>query len=280
MGHLDPKNSLKVGDTVHKGDVVGDNSTGNGQWAAHCHYDILTYLPSVWTEYVIGKSKDWVAGHYDDPRGMEREVLPMYDHLGYGWLEDANYSGGHAFHSGLDLNGKGSGNADLGDPITSPVDGVVRYVYDGSGSNGGWGGLVVIEEKIIEDPMNKEFVEQVALICGKKKDFYGENLNEKEQKDAAERIKEFREEMDGDAMVDAEKIKELEKERDSAIESLRKKTEDYDSVSEKLRDAEAKLSQSQKIEEGAVEATENWETIKKIAQSIKKVAQAIKDSLK
>ncbi len=273
MGHLDPKNSIKVGDTVHKGDVVGANSTGNGQWAAHCHYDILTYVPSAWTEYVIGKPKAWVEGHYYDPRGMERDVLPTYDHLGYGWLEDANYSGGHAFHSGLDLNGKGSGNADLGDPITSPVDGVVRYVYDGSGQNGGWGGLVVIEEKIIEEPMNKDFVEQVALSCGKSKDFFGENLNEKEQKDAAERLKDFREEKE--VTVNA-----IEKERDSAVESLRKKTEDYDSVSEKLRDAEAKLSQSQKTEEGAVEATENWETIKKIAQSIKKVAQAIKDSLK
>ncbi len=93
--------------------------------------------------------------------------------------------------------------------------------------------------KPLNEPMNKDFVEQVALLCGKKKDFYGENLNEKEQKDAAERLKQFREDMDGDAMIDAEKIKELEKERDSALESLRVQKTQVAVLKENLRQCTA-----------------------------------------
>ncbi|MDY0302932.1 MAG: hypothetical protein RBR98_04010, partial [Candidatus Moranbacteria bacterium] len=45
-----------------------------------------------------------------------------------------------------DLNGAGSGNADLNDPINSATDGEVVYIYNGTGKNGGWGKLIVIKE--------------------------------------------------------------------------------------------------------------------------------------
>ena len=46
--------------------------------------------------------------------------------------------------------------------------------------------------------MNKDFVQEVALSCGKSKDFFGDNINEKEQQDAAKRLKEYREELETD----------------------------------------------------------------------------------
>ena len=228
IGHIKPEKSLKIGAIVRSEDVVGENSTGNGQWAAHIHYDILTYEPSKWTEYVIGKSKEWIIAHYADPRGFEKSVLPTFDHLGYGWLSPAVYSGKNAVHPGLDLNGKGSGNDDLGDPVHSPCTGVVRYVYHGEGANEGWGGLLVIEEKIIEQPMKKEFVEAIEKLVGEE---YGDNLNEKEQDDAAKKIKKVREE----AEDRLQRIYTLEEERRELIYTL----------DEERRELSAKLSQCQ-----------------------------------
>lgn len=147
---------VKVGDEIKKGQKIAKNGTGNGQWYAHCHFDILKYRPVSFTEFCVGKSKEWVKDHYADPRGLEKTVMPTFHHLGYGWLEDAQYSGGHAFHPGLDLNGAGSGNADLNDPIFSACDGVVVYAYGGTSTNGGWGDMIVIEE--IEE--EKELVEE------------------------------------------------------------------------------------------------------------------------
>lgn len=159
LGHVEPNVKVKKGDHVKKGQLVAFNGTGNGQWPAHCHYDILTYKPASWGEYVIGKSKQWVKDHYADPRGNERVVMHDFDHIGYGWLQDAQYAGGHAFHPGVDLNGPGSGNLDLGDKLYSPVDGVVEYVYAGTGKNSGWGPMVVILEQ--DGPSTTNFPTEV-----------------------------------------------------------------------------------------------------------------------
>lgn len=166
---------VKVGDRVKKGQLIAKNGTGNGQWMAHCHYDILTYLPKVWTEYCIEKSKDWVKAHYADPRGNEKIVMPTFHHLGLGWLEYWDYDSqskktvgakSPCFHPGLDLNGPGSGNADLDDPLHSACDGIVAHVYSGTSRNAGWGDMIVIEEIVeeskIEAPIPK--VDEVVPI--------------------------------------------------------------------------------------------------------------------
>lgn len=54
----------------------------------------------------------------------------------------------------------------------------------------------IYEPIINNEIMNKDFVEQVALSCGKSKDFFGDNINEKEQEDATKRLKEARETID------------------------------------------------------------------------------------
>lgn len=170
-GHVD-KIIVKVGDTVKCGQLIAKNGTGNGQWYAHCHADGLKYKPAKWTEYCIGKSKEWVKDHYSDISEYAKTIMPTFHHLGLGWLEYWDYDtqskktvGARkpCFHPGLDLNGVGSGNADLNDPIHSACDGVVVYIYSGTGSNEGWGDMIVIEEKKEEIIISEE-VEDVKPI--------------------------------------------------------------------------------------------------------------------
>jgi murein DD-endopeptidase MepM/ murein hydrolase activator NlpD len=44
------------------------------------------------------------------------------------------------------MNGKGVGDADFGNPIYSPVDGVVTYEKRTWSYNGGWGNVIVIQK--------------------------------------------------------------------------------------------------------------------------------------
>jgi len=159
LGHIEP--SVTIGQRVKAGQQVGTNGTGNGQWSAHCHYDILIEKPASWNTFVIGWSRVSVEKAYKDPRPYRDIVMPTFDHYGYEWLEDAQYNGGHAYHPGIDLNGPGAGNADLGDPICSPVDGVVVHVHKGTDGHGGWGDMVVIEEITEVEPMKMKIPEDV-----------------------------------------------------------------------------------------------------------------------
>ena len=105
------------------------------------------------------------------------------------------------------------------------------WQYTSNGAIDGISGRVdlnLVKDNFLKIPMNKDFVEQVAFSCGKRKDFFGDNINEKEQKDAAERLKDFREEKE--VTVNA-----TEKERDSAIESLRVKTSQIEVLKENLK---------------------------------------------
>ena len=241
LGHCEPQ--VKEGDIVKKGQQVATNGTGNGQWPAHCHFDIFKEKPSAWTNFVVGWTKEQVEAVYADPRGLEKTVMPTFDHYGYEWLQDAYYSGKHAFHSGIDLNGKGSGDADLGDPLCSPVDGTVVHVHKGTDSNGGWGDMVVIEESIVKDEtMNKDFVEQVALSCGKDKDFFGENINEKEQDDATERLKTYREDQEQALSESESKVSTLTSENSTLKASVSTLTTARDSYKAQVDELKKELS--------------------------------------
>lgn len=115
---------------------------------SHLHLDCFKIKPTQWTNYVIGKSIEFVEENYDNPGPYVTPTIPtLFDHPGYGWLEKANYSGNSAYHSGIDINGPGAGNADLGQPIYSVCDGEVKFIYDGTGANGGWGKLIIIKEQ-------------------------------------------------------------------------------------------------------------------------------------
>ena len=64
---------------------------------------------------------------------------------GYGWLQKiANGSP----HPGLDINGLGGGNTDIGYEYTSDCDGKVIYVSETTKMDG-WGKMVVVEEDVV-----------------------------------------------------------------------------------------------------------------------------------
>lgn len=145
LGHLQTI-TANVGQRVKKGDKVGTNGTGNGQWPAHLHYDCPKKELKSWTSYVFGWTKQEVADVYADPKQWRKLVAPWFDHFGWEYLELATYGTKKCYHPGEDLNGKGAGNADLGMIIYSPCDAEVVYAYLGTGSNAGWGQLLVLKE--------------------------------------------------------------------------------------------------------------------------------------
>lgn len=114
----------------------------------------------------------------------------------------------------------------------------------------------------VEDPMKKEFVKAIEDLVGKD---YGDNLNEKEQEDAAKRLEEKREVI----KAQDKKILDLNDELEKSIDVRNTQAKIILELDEKLRDTEAKLAQSQQVEDGAEEAQGVWEAIKKIAQAIK-----------
>ncbi len=145
-GHLNSV-AVKMGEKVIHGQKIGTNGTANGQWSAHLHYDCPKSFLS--TGYVFGMTLAQVKQAYADPYQFVEKAkdIPMqFDHLGWDYLEPATYGAKKCFHPGIDINGKGSGNADLNLPIRSVCAGEVVYVYDGVGTNGGWGKLIVIKQ--------------------------------------------------------------------------------------------------------------------------------------
>jgi murein DD-endopeptidase MepM/ murein hydrolase activator NlpD len=60
------------------------------------------------------------------------------DHYGYIFQEYASYPGGWVYHPGVDFNGVGAGDADLGLAVAAVADGIVRYA-----DTSNWGGIVV-----------------------------------------------------------------------------------------------------------------------------------------
>lgn len=113
-----------------------------------------------------------------------------------------------------------------------------------------------------EDSMKKEFVKAIEELVRKD---YGDNLNEKEQEDAAKRLEEKKEVI----KAQDKKILDLNDELSEANAVCRAQLERMQEVERKLRDTEAKLAQSQQVEDGAEEAKGIWEAIKMIAQKIK-----------
>lgn len=154
---------VKVGDKIKRGQKIGTNGTGNGQWPAHLHFDCPNEKLKNWTGYVFGMSKEQVAKLYSIPHEFIKIVYPEFDHYGWRYLELADYDGKKCYHPGLDLNGPGAGNADLGDDIFSACDGVVVYAYDGKESNAGWGKLLVIQEAV-EEPKPEPKQDEVVPI--------------------------------------------------------------------------------------------------------------------
>ena len=162
---------VKEGDIVEIAQPIGTVGTGNGQWSAHLHFDKITKRLASWTNYVFGMTENDVKAIYADPTPDMKTVFPEFYHYGYKYLEFANYGTASApkncFHSGIDLNGKGAGNADLGDPIYSACYGKVVYAYNGADANGGWGKMIVVEQ--MEKPEFMQTLEATTELTPEQK---------------------------------------------------------------------------------------------------------------
>lgn len=148
LAHLEDV-KVKKGDKVRKGQPIATiGSTGNST-SAHLHWDKARTNQG--KGYVNGWSKDEVKNVYIEPT-PEKNIPINFSHYGWSWL--GWY--GKGYHPGVDLNGPGGGNSDLGNTIYSPVDGEVVYAYSGGRYNSGWGNLIAIDDNFKKDNMNKE----------------------------------------------------------------------------------------------------------------------------
>lgn len=150
FAHCD-KNLVKKGDKVVAYTTpIGTIGTGNGQYYAHLHYSESEGLsPAELKAYISGWSKEKVKKYYKEPNvdfnkmfGTKMDV----GNFGYGWLQWVGYG----WHPGVDVNGLGGGNTDFGMKFKSPVNGEVIFEERTWFKNGGWGNLIIIEEKELE----------------------------------------------------------------------------------------------------------------------------------
>lgn len=146
FGHMD-RNLVKKGDKVQQYVTpIGTVGTGNGQWYAHLHFSISEGLTPAQLKAYVVKDKSFVEKHYEDPRWVDFNKMfgtkVDVGNFGYDWLQWIGYG----YHPGVDVNGLGGGNTDIGMPFKSSCDGVVIFEERTWFKNGGWGNLIMIEE--------------------------------------------------------------------------------------------------------------------------------------
>lgn len=151
FAHMD-KNLVKKGDKVIKNVTpIGTVGNGNGQFFAHLHFSISEGLSvDQLRAYIKGWTKEKVSQFYKDPRKIDFNKMfgtkVDVGNFGYDFLQWIGYG----YHPGVDVNGLGGGNTDFGMPFKSSCDGEVIYEWRGWTKNGGWGNLIIIEEKELE----------------------------------------------------------------------------------------------------------------------------------
>lgn len=147
FAHMD-RNFVKKGDRVIQYVTpIGTIGTGNGQYFAHLHFSLSTGLtPAQLKAYVKGWSKEKVQTFYHDPRKVDFNKMfgtkVDVGNFGYDWLQWT----GSLFHPGVDVNGLGGGNSDIGMAFKSSCNGVVIDEWRGWTKNGGWGNWTLILE--------------------------------------------------------------------------------------------------------------------------------------
>jgi len=145
------KNLVKVGDSVKKYIIpIGTVGTANGQYFSHLHHSVSDGLTiKQLRNYINGWSVEKVKKFYQKPTpdyakmfGRKMDV----GRAGYDWLQPITNG---SPHPGLDINGLGGGNSDIGYEYTSDCDGTVIYVSD-TNAKDGWGKMVIVEENAVK----------------------------------------------------------------------------------------------------------------------------------
>lgn len=240
LGHVN-KIYVKAGNKVKRGQLIATNGTGNGQWLAHCHYDIFKQKQTSWERYNIGWTKAETLKVWTDPTEYFRIVMPEFHHFGWRWLQKAKYGSGYAWHPGLDLNGAGAGNADFDDPLYSPVDGTIEYIYNGSGKNHGWGRIIIIEETMAKTYHIVSDLRKQLDRFGKKRDY-----DDKDQQRA--KSTELKKELDDNKEL-AEKTKVLIKKAEDTIELQRETIDELEKETKDVKDGKSYKWNGEEFEE-------------------------------
>lgn len=150
------KNLVKKGDKVLKYVTpIGTIGTGNGQYFAHLHFSISEGLtPAQLKAYIKGWSIEKVETFYRKPDVDFNKMFGTkvdVGNFGYGWLDWVGYG----YHPGVDVNGLGGGNTDMGMPFKSSCDGVVILEERTWFKNGGWGNICIVEEQDMVETCTK-----------------------------------------------------------------------------------------------------------------------------
>lgn len=155
FGHL-LNISVKVGDVVEAGQLIGALGNTGASSSPHLHFD----MPSQefinakgWKGYINDFSQREVARLYANPN--EYLVGKVYPVEG-GKVTGNNFLSPipEGFHPGIDINW-GAGSQDLGRPVRAPERSVVAYVGH---NEGGWGNHVYLrpEPKENNQPITKK----------------------------------------------------------------------------------------------------------------------------
>lgn len=149
FAHMD-RNYVKKGQKVIAyTTIIGTIGTGNGQYPAHLHYSISEGLTEdELYRYISHWPIEKVKKYYINPKKYKIDFKKMFGRLmdignfGYDWLQWIGYG----YHPGVDINGLGGGNTDIGVAFKCPVNGTVVYEKRTWFKNGGWGNLIMIKE--------------------------------------------------------------------------------------------------------------------------------------
>jgi len=244
MAHND-KNLVKLGDVVEQyKTLIGTMGTANGQYFCHLHHSVSKDLTQEEIRrYVGGWSKEVVEAHYEKPAcDYERMFGRKMDigNAGWDWMDKINAD---TFHPGLDINGFGGGNSDVGYEFKSPCNG--RVVCAENWRNG-WGNVIIIEEDN-KKTMNKEFVNIIEDLAGMKKGSLGNYINElKEQPKVTKKLKEFR---DDYVKIEQELVESMDKVSFTLVE-LKNALEGNEEAQESIKNQRETINgKTEKIEE-------------------------------
>jgi len=155
------KNLVKKGDKVIKYKTkIGTIGTGNGAYYAHLHHSVSEGLTvAQLRSYIVNWSKEKVLKYYEKPTCDYAKMFGRKMDMGkagYDWLQWI----GNGYHPGLDVNGTGGGNSDVGYEFKSSCDGTVIYVSDTT-TKDGWGKMVIVEEAPKVEPKNEPVTEKI-----------------------------------------------------------------------------------------------------------------------
>jgi len=145
FAHLN-KVHVKEGDVIQSGQHIGDMGTTGFSTSSHLHFDIIKKKPSNYYYWVKGWSRQRVRDEYIPPSNYTRKGQSNVTNWHHsGWSHTQKTTEG-VYHPGADINGPGSGNADMNQPVYSPVPGKVLFANRTNRKGHGFGLTVVIEE--------------------------------------------------------------------------------------------------------------------------------------